>query len=89
MKVYVVVECDFQTGNSVVKSVFSTKEKAMDLARLSANERIKRYSQTRVVEELDDRFIVKYEEEGVNKELINGDCDIIAIYYVAEKLVIN
>ena len=89
MKVYVVVECDFQTGDSVVKSVFSTKEKAMDLARLSANERIKRYSQTRVVEELDDRFIVKYEEEGINKELINGDCDIIAIYYVAEKLVIN
>ena len=89
MKVYVVVECDFQTGDSVVKSVFSTKEKAMDLARLSAKERVKRYSQTRVVEELSDRFIVKYEEEGDNKELINGDCNIIAIYYVAEKLVIN
>ena len=89
MKVYVVVECDFQSGDSVVKSVFSTKDKAMDLAKFCANERVKKYSQTRVVEELDDRYIVRYEEEGVNKELINGDCDIIAIYYVAEKLVIN
>lgn len=87
MKVYVVVECDFQTSNSVVKSVFSTKKKAMDLARLSAKERVKRYSQTRVIEELDDRFIVRYKEEGDNKEL--NDCEIVAIYYVAEKLVIN
>jgi len=87
MKVYVVVECDFQTSNSVVKSVFSTKEKAMDLAKFCANERIKKYSQTRVVKELDDRYIVRYKEEGDNKEL--NDCEIVAIYYVAEKLVIN
>ena len=87
MKVYVVVECDFKVRDSVVKSVFSTKKKAMDLAKCCANERVKRYSQTRVIEELDDRYIVRYKEEGDNKEL--NDCEILAIYYVAEKLVID
>lgn len=87
MKVYAVVECDFQTRDSVVKSVFSNKKKAMDLAKFCANERVKRYSQTRVIEELDDRYIVRYKEEGDNKEL--NDCEIVVIYYVAEKPVIN
>ena len=40
MKVYCVMACDFGTGETNLKDVFRTKDKAMDLAKFCANERI-------------------------------------------------
>lgn len=88
MKVYCVMACDFGTGETVLKEVFRKREKAMDEAKFFANERVKGYSQTRKVEECDDRYIVRWEEEeDAEREL--GDVDAVAVYYVVEKLVIN
>lgn len=87
MKVYCVMECDLRTGETVLKSVFSTFKKAMDLCKLSANERVKRYSQTREVEERKDGYIVWYKEEGdIEKD---DNSNMMCMYYVKEKLVIN
>lgn len=88
MKVYCVMACDFGTGETNLKDVFRTKDKAMDLAKFCANERIKGYSQTRRIVELDDRYVVEYHEEGdIEKDTFSTDT--VAVYYVVEKLVIN
>lgn len=88
MKVYVLVECDFATGESVVRNVFKSFDTAMEDAKFLADERVKGYSQTRVVEKLDDRYIVRYkEEEDEEKELY--DRDTVAVYYVKTKLLIE
>lgn len=85
MKVYVLMECDIEKKEDRCIDVFRKFDSADSSASFFANEKVKGYSQTRIVEKYKDGYyIVRYYEEG---QEVEGE--VISIYYVLEKLLIN
>lgn len=85
MKVYILMKCDREKQEDKIVDVFRKFDKADESAIFFANEEVKGYSQTRIVEKYKDGYyIVRFHEEG---EVKQGD--VISIYYVVEKLLIN
>ena len=86
MKVYCVSKFVADTNSTELIEVFRNRDKAMEMAKLMAEEMVKGYSMTRSIQEFSNRYLVWWcEDEEV-------DCDekeLIATIYVSEKLVIN
>lgn len=85
MKVYILMECDREKNEERCIDVFRKFNTADDSASFFANEKVRGYSQTRIVEKVNDGYyIVRYYEEGQEEK-----GEVISIYYVLEKLLIN
>lgn len=87
MKVYCVSKFVADTNSTELIEVFRNRDKAMEMAKLMAEEMVKGYSMTRSIQADSNRYLVWWCED---EEVV--DCDgkeLIAAIYVSEKLVIN